>query len=124
MRRLWPKRTQKDRYYLETMILIASILVATFLAFLCVFSVVYNRTASELTNSAVAESIQLLNLSAQDVSSAFSREWLLMTENDFVNDTKARFNTLHKDDSSYDIYSRLMSVKKQLASRLDRKSVV
>lgn len=105
------------------MILIASILVATFLAFLCVFSIVYNRTASELTNSAVAESIQLLNLSAQDVSAAFSREWLLMTENDFVNDTKARFNTLHKDDSSYDIYSRLMSVKKQLASRFLRSDI-
>jgi len=117
MRRLWPKRSPKNRYYLETMIIIASILVATFLAFLCVFSVVYNRTASELTNSVVAESIQLLNLSAQDVSSAFSREWLLMTENDFVNDTKAHFNSLHKDDTSYDIYSRLLLTKKQLASR-------
>ena len=117
MRRLWPKRTQKDRYYLETMILVASILVATFLAFFCVFSIVYNRTASELTNSVVAESSQLLELSAQDISSAFSREWLLMTENEFVNDTKALFHSISKDDASFNIYPRLILMKKQLASR-------
>lgn len=74
------KRSINKKYLLQPVVIAIAIFVAAFVAIYGVFSIVYSRTEKELRSSITEESSQSFSLATQEISSLFSREWLLLTD--------------------------------------------
>lgn len=113
------KRAQHSLYF-NSLLLVLITLLIVFLVFISAFAVIYARSASYLTRAAVEETSQSLSYCAQEISSAFERNWTLLTSSEWANSIKRSFS-MQRTSSLF--YSRLLTLHDDLRNSFARSSL-
>ena len=118
-------RTGKDTrsFWRNGLVLVTVVLLIMFAVFYAAFSLIYRSTLSQLTQSAMEETMRQMEAVSGEVSRSFLREWMQMQDVQFIEKTKRQFSAEELNSESYSWYYRLLNLKTELSSRFTESEV-